>query len=398
MFKKAIYIFAIIIGLILGGSTLISLSTFDGKQAQTYAEEDALLQGKTGMSVETEGKAAALRAKADNIRGSNWSLAWAAFLIVAGAYQLSKSNEKSQGNEADLETGILSNNSNRKSENYSQNDSQALRRDSEDVTAEVAPSTIEVSNRNLDNDAYKIYLVEKYKISKNEVLGKYVLTNKLYENLEDVLKAALLLDTTASTRENTQDENLNKTNVTKEAIISESSNSAKSKIYENNVKKPQTNEENLIKFLIRVIIAAVVVIIFVAIMLFLSGFFSGSETNSPPTQKKSSRTIIPDKDYKDLREDILSSDWKIYKRKNEIKDWDNKPYPEVDSCYEDICVASFISADKSKVREITFGFCSAEGHVRCPNKPTDFETVDDDRIKTKSESDADFLRRREGPL
>ena len=47
---------------------------------------------------------------------------------------------------------------------------------------------------NLNNDAYQLYLVKKYSISKNQVLSKFVLGNKLYENIEDVLNAAKILD------------------------------------------------------------------------------------------------------------------------------------------------------------------------------------------------------------
>ena len=52
----------------------------------------------------------------------------------------------------------------------------------------------EESEKNIQNDSYKLYLVEKYKISKNEVLNKFVLENKLFENLAEVLQAALILD------------------------------------------------------------------------------------------------------------------------------------------------------------------------------------------------------------
>lgn len=49
---------------------------------------------------------------------------------------------------------------------------------------------INSSERNIDNDSYKLYLVEKYKISRNEILNKFVLVNKLYQNLDEVLIAA----------------------------------------------------------------------------------------------------------------------------------------------------------------------------------------------------------------
>lgn len=44
--------------------------------------------------------------------------------------------------------------------------------------------------RNFDNDSYKLYLVEKYKIRKNEVLNQFVLNNKPYETIGEVLNIA----------------------------------------------------------------------------------------------------------------------------------------------------------------------------------------------------------------
>ena len=48
-----------------------------------------------------------------------------------------------------------------------------------------------LDEKSLSNDEYQIYLVEKYKISKNDVLNKYILHKKLYENLDAVLLAAM---------------------------------------------------------------------------------------------------------------------------------------------------------------------------------------------------------------
>lgn len=44
-------------------------------------------------------------------------------------------------------------------------------------------------NRNLKDDAYKIFLVKKYPIEFNEVLKKHVFDNKLYDSIDDVLLA-----------------------------------------------------------------------------------------------------------------------------------------------------------------------------------------------------------------
>ena len=41
----------------------------------------------------------------------------------------------------------------------------------------------------LSNDSYVLYITKKYAIEKNEVLGKYVLNEKLYDSLSEVLEA-----------------------------------------------------------------------------------------------------------------------------------------------------------------------------------------------------------------
>jgi hypothetical protein len=46
----------------------------------------------------------------------------------------------------------------------------------------------------LSNDSYILHLVKKYSIEKNEVLGKFVLNQKLYDSIDEALKVGNLLD------------------------------------------------------------------------------------------------------------------------------------------------------------------------------------------------------------
>tara|TARA_B100001175_G_C19353888_1_gene563719 strand:+ start:419 stop:802 length:384 start_codon:yes stop_codon:yes gene_type:complete len=48
--------------------------------------------------------------------------------------------------------------------------------------------------KNLDNESYHLYLVDKYKIKKNDTLEKYVLNNKPYADLQEALKIAHILE------------------------------------------------------------------------------------------------------------------------------------------------------------------------------------------------------------
>jgi hypothetical protein len=44
------------------------------------------------------------------------------------------------------------------------------------------------AEKDLDSDAYKIFLVAKYKVRKNEVLGKYEFNNQLFDNVDFALE------------------------------------------------------------------------------------------------------------------------------------------------------------------------------------------------------------------
>lgn len=166
-------------------------------------------------------------------------------------------------------------------------------------------------------------------------------------------------------------------------------------------KKNKRKETNL-----KVIVA---LLLFVA--LFAYSFINYKGNKSPQTQSKAtasdkssqiqSKTStssaqaskLTNESYRDYRNEILSSGWSIYKRDNEIKGWGkNRPYPELDYCQEDYCLASFISSDGKKIREVGFGYCSVDRYIQCPSKPNGFQIVQEDTIISKSESDNKFLR------
>lgn len=105
-------------------------------------------------------------------------------------------------------------------------------------------------------------------------------------------------------------------------------------------------------------------------------------------------SIDPNKSYSQLRKEILSSGkWKVYIRNNEFTGW-KKPFPELDFCDEDYCVASFISSEGNKVRKIGFGYCSSDRYIQCPGKPNGFQEVEKDITVSKSKSDKEFLEAR----
>jgi len=48
--------------------------------------------------------------------------------------------------------------------------------------------------RAISNDSYKIFLAKRYSIEKNDVLSKFICEDKLFENIEDALNFAAMLD------------------------------------------------------------------------------------------------------------------------------------------------------------------------------------------------------------
>ena len=67
-----------------------------------------------------------------------------------------------------------------------------------------------LGNKTLENDSYRLYLVKKYKVEKNSVLDGFVLGEKLYNTLDDVLAVA-------NQKEN--ESQLNAENISDESII-----------------------------------------------------------------------------------------------------------------------------------------------------------------------------------
>lgn len=48
--------------------------------------------------------------------------------------------------------------------------------------------------RDVENNSYKLYLIKKYNIEKNEVLAKYVVDGATYETLEEVIEKISIFD------------------------------------------------------------------------------------------------------------------------------------------------------------------------------------------------------------
>ena len=247
-------------------------------------------------------------------------------------------------------------------------------------------------DKDLTNDAYKIYLVKKYEIEKNDVLSKFICNNRLFATVDEALEFAhsleiLQTDNVASittddvlrpdeTIESPSSIQLGEQGEVINHATQNSQSTSSLKVTENEEKKSESNLNRN-----RLIIGLLLLLIL------LIGWVYLINSNS-----KTYNSIDPNKPYGQLRKEILASGkWQVYKRNNAITGW-KKPFPELDFCREDYCGASFISADGTKVREVDFSYCSADGYIRCPGKPNGFLKVDSDITVSKSKSDKEFLK------
>lgn len=230
--------------------------------------------------------------------------------------------------------------------------------------------------RVLSNDKYKLFLIDKYKIQKNEVLNKFLCNDSLFPTVEEALTHAALSEETAlekiAEREMLRIRNEQQRN----AEDAEKLRLQKKKLDEESLQKqiawqegaPKRKRNYLIAFLILVLLAVCFVF-----------------------KNEIKELLNPVKSYKEYRKDVMNEGWKPYIRTNRFKDW-TPPYPEVEFCYEDVCTASFMNANGNNVRSITFGICSKDRYVQCEGKKDGFEIIEKDVVVSKSDSDQDFLK------
>ena len=75
-----------------------------------------------------------------------------------------------------------------------ENDESNHKPDKEKNGQDVKNIQINSSERNIDNDAYKIYLLKKYPIEHNAILNKYILMDRLFDTADAALTYASELD------------------------------------------------------------------------------------------------------------------------------------------------------------------------------------------------------------
>ena len=234
----------------------------------------------------------------------------------------------------------------------------------------------------LTNDGYKIYLVKKHAIEKNDVLGKFVCSEQLFESIDEALAFADSL-------ENSESEVISMPEIPEIPELIDGMNDLRSNPAPdgaiassnegNGTIAPKNNSKKILKG-----IAAVVFLTALIAYMYVN-FNSGKSQQAQSSQVAK----LTNKSYRDYRNEILNSGWSPYIRTNQIQGW-SREYPELQFCYEDNCEVAFINADRTKVRKVDFGYCSTDGYIKCPGKPNGFQAVYKDTVLSKAASDKDF--------
>ena len=104
----------------------------------------------------------------------NYIIVSAVFLILGvGIYLLARKND---------------------SQKFIENDESDHKPNKEKIGQEVKNLQINSLERNIDNDAYKIYLLKKYPIEHNTIINKYILMDRLFDTADDALTYASEFD------------------------------------------------------------------------------------------------------------------------------------------------------------------------------------------------------------
>lgn len=225
----------------------------------------------------------------------------------------------------------------------------------------------------LTNDAYKIFLTNKYGIQKNDALGKYIIQEKLFDSIDEALIFAANAEESIKSNKEKEDQ-LRKAQAAEER--------QKEADYLNS---SEYKKKKLLKT-----IGALVLFCMLGLYIYInfnSGKSQQSQNSAPTSNGQVSK--LTNNSYRDYRNEILNSGWTPYIRENQFKGW-NRDYPELQFCYEDECQADFISPDKSKVRNVRYSICSADRYIQCPGKPNGFQKVYKDAVVSKTKSDEDF--------
>ena len=196
--------------------------------------------------------------------------------------------------------------------------------------------------KNLDSDAYKIFLTKKYGIEKNEALGKIICGDKLFDNAEDALSYA-------NNCEKVAEQNLIKKNTSNIE-------------YERNT-PTVLNTDALIQSANTRIKAFTYAVIAFAVVAGIVAVINSKNENEETGVKNSTVNVAqstsPTITYEIYKDKKLSEGWVVMpKRDEEISSPDEK---DAQYCYEGYCTVEFTNPMYAgKVLEVRFAYCIKE--------------------------------------
>ena len=134
----------------------------------------------------------------------------------------------------------------------------------------------------LENDSYKIFLTNKYSIQKNDVLGKYILQERLFDSIDDAL-------TFAATSEKTM-----KDDAEKKEQLQKAQKEKERQIEANYLKSPQHKKKRKLELIGAVVFFAIIAYIFIS---FNSGKSQQSKIITLPGNNQSLSLTCPNCGY-----------------------------------------------------------------------------------------------------
>ena len=231
-------------------------------------------------------------------------------------------------------------------------------------------------DKKLANDGYKIYLVKKHKIEKNDALGKFLCGDRLFESVDEALAFADSLEGPASVA-------ISIPAVPEIPELISGMSELRSNPGPNGVIAGSDQEYGLIssknknkKMLLGT--GALKTIALSFILICVVGYWAWTRHLDLTS-------------YVKVREQVLKAGWLPLKRRNAIQM--DPTYPEIQHCYEGVCTAEFTNAVFPRsVRRINYYVCGAgyEEGYECVGKPRKFLLVNSDKIVEKSVADKAF--------
>ena len=244
--------------------------------------------------------------------------------------------------------------------------------------------------KNLSNDAYQLFLLEKYAIKKNDVLNKFICKDKIFNTVDDAIAFAaqeeLRLESEAMEKELKRIQEQERIRVAEEkaaeekrAIALESQRTWEAqRIKEEKIREQKRLAYEPIRLARRRRIILSLIIGLFLLILCIAGMWWKYEANHA---------------YSKVRTAVLEAGWEPYIRASGISEWKDSGYPESQFCIEDICTNQFINkAYPDKVRQIQYGRCGGISWAKCPFYFMDSQYVDleMDSIISKSNADSNF--------